>query len=184
MKDTKKFAKYMASCAAVFDKEVTDALSEIYWQALQSYSDEDVAAAFEQCIRLCRFFPKPGEIIDRIDGNIGTRTAIAWAKLKETMSQVGAYTSVRFNDPVIHSVVRAMGGWMDICRMDERDFMFREKEFKLLYEGYSRRTEHPEYLCGEVEGKNRQRGFVEHIPEVKLINLDYVREQKKIESKL
>ena len=64
MKDEKMFNNYMATLGEIFDKKLTKVLTNIYFQALSKFSDEQCKVAFEKIISKSKFFPKPAEILE------------------------------------------------------------------------------------------------------------------------
>lgn len=92
-----------------------------------------------------------------------------WVLVDKTVKSDGVYTSVKFSDPVIHSVINAMGGWvaLGLCSMDE--WKWKQKEFERLYAIMSRQSEHPDHLPGQIELDNSALGYQKNTPDVKLI---------------
>ena len=155
MTNREKFAESMAGLSLIFDKEINKALVQIYWNVLREFSDDDVYDAIQRAVRECRFFPKPAELIDFITGSREIRAALAWADVRRAIVEHGSHRSVRFKDLAIHSVLEAMGGWGEMCRLPERELRFREREFRQLYDVYSRRSiDRSAYLLeGEVDAR-------------------------------
>ena len=85
MQDHKLFADLLADCCLVFDKDITVKLADIYWKVLKRFSDKEVSDAFEQAIKKCRFFPKPAELIEFIEGS---REEWVPIKLEDTMGKL------------------------------------------------------------------------------------------------
>ena len=172
MRDKKQFAQRITALSALFDREISEAVIEMYWVALDPYGDEETERAFQEAARRCKFFPKPAELIELIEGSSEDREALAWHALLIGIARVGSKSSVRFSDPAIHSVVETWGGWIQVCSMTARDLQFREKDFKELYRMHSRRDSHPEYLVGRTEADNRKRGFLDRIPKPKVVAIE------------
>ena len=49
----------------------------MYWVALDPYGDEETERAFQEAARRCKFFPKPAELIELIEGS-STKTGRPW----------------------------------------------------------------------------------------------------------
>ena len=145
---------------------------EMYWVALMPYDDEETERAFQEAARRCKFFPKPAELIEFIEGSSEGKEALAWHALLTGIARVGSWSSVRFSDPAIHSVIETWGGWIQVCSMTTRDLQFREKDFKELYRMHSRRDSHQEYLAGRTEFDNRKRGYLDRIPKPKVVAIE------------
>ena len=81
---------------------------------------------------------------------------------------MGHYDSVIFSDPLIHVVIKDMGGWIFLCQQSERELIFLQKEFERRYQNYcliKKLTISPAYLTGQIERQNVIRGFTEDIPQ-------------------
>lgn len=157
MKDESKFKEYMLVLGEIFDKEITPALTGVYWKTLEHFSDEQCKRAFEQVIQTAKFFPKPAEFIEILEGRAENKAVHAWIEVNEAVRRFGPYQSVKFSDPVIHSVVQTMGGWPKLmdCTMDE--WKWRQKEFERLYAVITERDgKHPDHLPGIHELENAE----------------------------
>lgn len=164
-RDHKQFAVMMATLAEVFNdgKEVSKIKMEIYFKALEKYPIDHISGAISEMIksRVYPSFPKPAEIIQEINGKVENRSTEAWLQVLEAVRQIGNYQSVKFSDSVIHSVVQVMGGWPQLCMMENVEVKWRQKEFERLYEviSSSRDGKHPDYLPGTFEIENFKKGF-------------------------
>lgn len=56
----------MASLSVTFGKELSQPLTEIYWDALKPMAIEQFEQAAKSCIRNHKHFPKPAELLDRL----------------------------------------------------------------------------------------------------------------------
>jgi hypothetical protein len=65
-RDKEEFQKAMASVGIAFDKEITKGHLKVYFEALSEYSIDQVKRALSACLKSCRFFPRPVDIIDAI----------------------------------------------------------------------------------------------------------------------
>jgi len=69
---------------------------------------------------------------------------------------------VRFDDPVIHAVIEAMGGWVRLAGdMKADEEKWKQKEFERLYQVLSKnpRDNVPSYLPGLCEIQNAANGY-------------------------
>ena len=106
-----EFTKILTGLAAMFDKPLTELLRDMYFGALQDLTIEQINNAGNQLARTATFFPKPVEFRNAINGNQDEAAIAAWKKVLKAKSKAGQYQSVKFDDPVIHSVIKLMGGW-------------------------------------------------------------------------
>lgn len=160
MKDQVKFKKYMATLCELHDRTLSKLLTDLYWKVLDPFTDQQCEAAFKEIIYSSRFFPKPADFIEVLQGSKKTRATEAWLEALETLKRIGNYESVKFADSVIHSVIMAMGGWPEFCMMGNNEVKWKQKEFERLYEviSGSRDGKHPDYLPGTSELQNAAGG--------------------------
>ena len=162
--DLTKFAALMVGIGEVYGKSFTSAVINIYWNVLKAYRYEEIKTAIKRHLEnpeFGRFLPKPSDIIMAIDGSPQNQALRAWTKVAQAIKRVGIYTSVAFDDALIHAVIEDMGGWIKFCSIDDKQLPFTVKEFYERYRGYTvnRPTSYPKYLVGVVESKNRSAGY-------------------------
>lgn len=63
--DYQKFQATMAKLSVAFGKELSPALTDIYWEALKSLAIEQFQEGANSWIRTHKFFPKAAEILER-----------------------------------------------------------------------------------------------------------------------
>ena len=160
--DHKQFAEAMAVLSAVFDngREISRPLIGIYYNALENYTITDIRNAVQRMVkeRVYASFPKPAEIVNMISGSVQDRSLEAWVKVANAIARIGNYQSVQFSNPVIHSVIQAMGGWEKCGTFREDEMTWKQKEFERLYEIMEKQAKHPAYLPGIVETGNSATG--------------------------
>jgi hypothetical protein len=165
--EKKAFGVELALVAEAFGEALSPTRIEAYFLALAEYDLGAVRAALRQTIKTHKFFPKPAEIREVIEGG-GTedRSVLAWSRFLRAVERVGTYQSVDFGDPVLHATVEAMGGWTEqwkLERMDERELGYKRAEFVRLYAALSKRGDTlsaPKRLVGQCEASNVARGFL------------------------
>jgi hypothetical protein len=159
MTDQQKFKEYMTVMCEIFDRPVSELTLSVYWKTLQSFDDDACKKAFEAVIATAKFFPKPADFLEILRGKKEDQAARAWIKVVETVRRVGNYQSVKFDDPVIHSVFKFWGGWGVTASWKESELQWKQKEFERLYAIMAAGNKHPEYLAGQNEIDNTARGF-------------------------
>lgn len=159
MKDEIKFKEYMATLCEIYDRSLSRLLTDLYWKILEPFTDQQCESAFKEIIYSSRFFPKPADFIEVLQGTKKTRATEAWLEALETLKRIGNYESVKFADEAIHSVIMAMGGWPEFCMMGNDEVKWKQKEFERLYEIIvGRGGDHPVYLPGISELNNFSAG--------------------------
>lgn len=160
MKNEVKFKEYLATLCELHDRTMSKLLTDLYWRVLEPFTDEECEHAFKELIYLSKFFPKPADFIEILTGKKENRATAAWLDVLGAVKKVGNYQSVKFSDSIIHSVIQAMGGWPQLCLMNNDEVKWKQREFERLYEVISARGgNHPDYLPGTIEMDNFQRGY-------------------------
>lgn len=157
MLDNNLFIRGFTGLCELFDKTVSDSLTDIYYESLKSMSDDEFKAAVNRIITTAKFFPKPADFLETLRIDESAQAIMAYEKAINAGQQYGAYRSVQFDDPAIHSTIELMGGWQKFC-LSEDERKWQQKEFEEIYQVMRRRGEHPKYLPGQVEQVNALKG--------------------------
>lgn len=137
--DRERFAEALIGVGEVYDKEITEAKARIYFLALVDFDIEIVVRAMFQACKTYRFFPKPVELIEIINGGtLADRAKIEATKVLDVVRRDGRLDDL--DDPVSRAVV-AIGfrGLGPIGNVRDDDTQWFERRFAGLYEAYSRR---------------------------------------------
>jgi len=160
MKNEGLFKKYMTALSELHGKELSHLLNSLYWKALEPFSDEQCERVFKEMIFGSKFFPKPADFLEALQGKKEDQAALAWVKVIRAIRQIGPYQSIRFaDDPAIHSVIQSMGGWTMLCDVTEKELTWKQKEFEKLYSIMKGQGKHPTYLPGIHERDNAANGY-------------------------
>jgi hypothetical protein len=160
MKDEDRFRELMTVLGEIHDRQITRLLLDVYWRILEPFPDEACIRTFHELIGRVKFFPKPAEFLELLEARQGDQATSAWLDVFAALKRYGNYQSVRFADPVIHSAIEAMGGWVSFGLMEEKDCPWRQKEFERLYAVLAGRCGgHPAYLAGLHEINNAAGGY-------------------------
>lgn len=172
MKDKIKFKEFMAMLCELHDKSMSSVLADLYWKVLEPFPDDICEQALREVTAASRFFPKPVDLIEAINGKREHESTRAWLQAYNTLCRIGNYPSVKFKDEAIHSVVQAMGGWPQFCSMVNDEVKWKQREFEKLYQVISSREgKHPAYLPGTTELDNGSKGL-DIKPEIILIGFE------------
>lgn len=132
--------------------------------------------------------PSPAEIrkfcLGTREDDLNIRISQAKNKLEIGLSSIGTYNTVVFDDPIIHLVVRDLGGWIKLGKMDRDDFeKFMTFEFPKLYKGYATRknTDIPVMLTGISEDKTIN--YIGNKEKAKKWVLSYAEKMESLENK-
>lgn len=169
--DLPTFAALMMEVGLGYSKSMTEKLLEWYWQALKSYSLNEVSRAI-RAHRLNpasgRFMPTPADLAMFLEGDPKVKALYAWAKVMAALRMVGVYDTVVFDDCLIHAVIEAMGGWIVLCGQSVKELNFIKHEFNKRYEGYCYKppTRYPNCLRGLIEHQNAMNGIINSQPTI------------------
>ncbi len=152
------FKKGLAVFFATFRNVKPDAESQKIWfTLLEDISDaEFLYVVTKICKEVRSFYPTDNFaalVREQLTANIDNEALMAWIAVKKAMGVHGSYKSVRFSDPIIHSVVKIMSySWEEFCQKPLDTWM--QKDFVNYYKAMLQRDKHPEYLVGIFGSKS------------------------------
>jgi hypothetical protein len=170
-KDKKAFLAGLTVIAETVNRKLSKVLVRAYWSCLESYSFLEVQRAFEEIlknpnVKKHAYFPSPSDIIAIIEGDIGSKSLLAWTEVTKAIREIGHYDSVIFSDELIHAVISDMGGWIALCQHNEKELSFVQRDFERRYQVYCRKRPKvlPHQLTGRIAHQNAVNGHAEYIP--------------------
>ena len=86
-----------------------------YFQALQDLPIAHVEMAIHKAMASCTFFPAPVELRKLSGVADEVKLNVAWNQLIRALDAYGSAHFIRFEDPVLSTTVRHMGGLRSIC---------------------------------------------------------------------
>ena len=170
IEEFEQFRDGVVGVMAFYGKDVSTFALDVWWNALKGFDLSAIREAFNRHLMnpdSGQFPPKPADIVRMLGGGTQDKALRAWAKVDKAIRQVGTYSSVAFDDKLIHRVLHEMGGWIGLGTKHEDEWPFVAKEFENRYRGYAMRGENPEYppvLIGLAEANNRKEGFEAPLP--------------------
>lgn len=171
--DRPQFAAVLAQVAEVFGESVSTGRAEAYFSALSELEIAEVRAAAAALIRSCRFFPKPAEWLEVLQGSPEDHAERAWSNVLTAIRKVGGWETVHFQDPATDAVVRTMWRtWEEACDVLSEELGYRHAEFLKIYRAARRNAKPSQPWPGRLEIDNRARGFLQHVPRPVLIAPD------------
>ncbi|MDH1701001.1 DUF6475 domain-containing protein [Comamonas terrigena] len=136
------FKDLLTDAMAYYGKDCSAFTLTVWWGALQGCELEQVATALQRHAmdpERGQFAPKVADLVRVLQGTSTDRAALAWGKVHEAMSAVGAYRDVVFDDPAIHAVVEDLGGWPKVCRTDTKELSYLQHRFQEAHRAYTAR---------------------------------------------
>jgi hypothetical protein len=172
--DKKRFAEILTATSELYGRTISVPAMRVWFAALLQYDIKDIVGAVQRHITSPdgKFMPVPADVIRIIEGSGQDAALLAWTKFTAALERVGTYQTVVFDDPIIHTVVEDMGGWVEFGATPIDEMRFRGIEFQRRYQAYRQRIgelQYPAKLIGITEADNRQRGYIEDIPAPLLI---------------
>ena len=128
--DIQPFLGLMRGVGEIYDRDVTEFMTNAYWETLKRFPLADVKRAFNRHVQNPtngQFWPKPADLIRLLDGDPESRAMIAWRKVLDAIEGAGPYQTVVFDDPIIHMALENLGGWLEICKVTDHELPFLAK---------------------------------------------------------
>lgn len=152
--DKPNFYGLIADVLGYYGKSASDFTLQVWWNACQNFEFEQVSKALSAHAAdpdHGQFAPKVADLVRILQGTNTDRASLAWGKVMEAISAVGAYQDVVFDDPAIHAAINDCGGWMKICRSDMGDLSYLQHRFCQTHQAYAGRGEfdYPRVLNGD-----------------------------------
>lgn len=133
--DRERFAQLMAGLCEYYDRKMSQAIMDLYWNALREYGVDEVqsaAAAHIQDPDRGRFMPKIADFVMAIAGSADEAAAIAWDAVLHQRQEL---------DAAANAAIASMGGWTKaIGHQQEDQLPFIARDFQLRYKAYRRRA--------------------------------------------
>ena len=171
--DFTKFSEIIFFMADNFSVNLKDGAVSMRFEALKEYSIEQIQKAATSIVKTRKYTKMPtiADFIDHIDGSSEDRAAIGALKVWNAIGRVGNYETVVFDDPVTMAVIEQyFQGWIKLCEMPEKDKPWFMRDFEKTYKSFkSAGIKKYGKLIGTSEADNAERGYIDHIPEPKLI---------------
>lgn len=156
--DKKQFAGLIGALGEIFGQEVSKPKLALYFAALRDLSIEQVQAATETLAGSAKFFPRPVEIREAVEGSIQDRAAVAWRTFLDLCVH-SAYPSLQVTDGALAYAIEEMGGYREAVAKihNASPEMERacQKSFEQFYKIGQVRNAQPKYILGEFEARNR-----------------------------
>lgn len=170
LNDKPKFAVLVNNVYAFYRQDSSEFAIGVWWEACKGFDFDAVRGALNRHAvnpDNGQFLPKPADIVKLLQGSTLDASMVAWSKVDKAVRQIGTYETVVFDDPIIHSVLQDMGGWVPVGSKGEDEWPFVAKEFQTRYRGYCIQGgpgEYPKRMIGIAEAQNVQNGFKSNPP--------------------
>lgn len=140
---------------------------EAYFRALERFEAAQVVAVLNQALTTFKFFPKPVELLELLQGNPQERAERAWAHLLEALADgAGQYHSCQVQDGAAAlAIARCWGSLIEAhaamreLAPNEPMYASQRKAFLGAYTAALREGGEPRYFAGTHELHNRSVSF-------------------------
>lgn len=148
------FGQLVTDVLAYYRQDASRFVLDLWWNACRSFDFQQVQKAMQRHAtdpEHGQFAPKVADLVRILAGTTTDRASLAWGKVLEAMSAVGAYTDVVFDDPAIHAAAEDMGGWPKMCRTETKELGHLQHRFMQSYRAYTERGQFdfPKRLGGD-----------------------------------
>lgn len=159
------FAEGMTLLGETYERDITEILLKAYYRVLQNVSDSDFQNAVGAILATRQYtkMPLPADILEHINGKPEDQALLALDKVEKAIREVGGYTSVIFDDPVIHRVINSFhDGWVGICEMTLEEWKWARKDFLKMYQAFQQQPDMqtPVKLYGRHDLHNETHGYI------------------------
>lgn len=140
--DYPEFVRLLSDVMAYYRQDSSKFTVALFWGACQNFELEQVEKALNSHALDAEkgvFAPKVADIVRVLSGTVTDRAALAWGKVLEALSSVGAYSDVVFDDPAIHAAIEDCGGWVKICRSQNDELSYLQHRFCASHKAYTGR---------------------------------------------
>lgn len=164
--DKLAFATEMTGVSEIYGKDLSRALMQIYFDTLSEFDIGTVRAAIHAHVKdpeRGQFFPKPADLIDKINGTTHEAALSAWPEVLRLAADSRRAESINV---LTEQVVRDMGGWRRFGMADSKELGWLQKEFVERYEAqYRALTNGSSALADQTAQRRRlnKPGTVVHI---------------------
>jgi Domain of unknown function (DUF6475) len=173
----RSFNKIWKGVIETYGKEPSDMATTVAFSVLKRYDLHDIKRALTHHINdpdQGRFQPKPADIVRQLEGDPESRSLQAWTKVEKAIGSVGPYESVVFDEPEIMRAIQDMGGWIELCKINNDELPFKRNEFVTRYRGFlnGKLDTWPKKLIGIAEAGNSVTGHQKFIKSPRIIGND------------
>lgn len=149
-----EFGQLVTAALAYYRQDATPFTLDVWWQGCRPFSLEQLRKALTAHATdpdRGQFAPKVADVVRVLGGTHTDRSLMAWGRVFDAMSSVGAYTDVVFDDSAIHAAIADCGGWTKICRSEMKEISYLQHQFCQAYRAYGVREgyDYPRVLNGD-----------------------------------
>lgn len=156
--DFEKFCELLMALGERFDKKLTPTTLKLDFAAFSRFTIEQIEAAVTTWYTTGRFFPRPVELIELLEGAPDDRATKAWDLFVAAVRAGGSWKSVYANDARLLQTIQVVyGSWPQACEMlpAVADPMFAAHRKQFIASFSTAHDGGTHYLMGVSEAHNR-----------------------------
>lgn len=138
--DRDNFYSILLAASKLYDKRLDGDVLGMYFNILNTYDFQSVKDGFNAAVRNLKFFPKPAEIVECIEGKEDDHIDFAYQEIKKIVYN-GFHHAIKMANCLTMQVVADMGGlkvfYEKVYQLGENDTA-AYFEFKRIYKKYYR----------------------------------------------
>ncbi len=112
---TREREELVSTMLSAYGKPTTGPLVAAYSMGLADLPTEALQLAVVHLLRTSKFLPRVCEIREAINGSDDERAVASWLVAMQTVSRLGPYRHIDFQDRFINGAIRLLGGWPQFC---------------------------------------------------------------------
>lgn len=176
--DRQEFATLLLGLGETYGEPVSDPRMEVYFRALSDLDLGDIREAANLHVRTSKFFPKPAELREAIDGSADDRAEFAWTEMQRLVRAYGYYreppADAWSDEAARRAAYDLYGGWKALCSnlpAQGPEMLGTAKLFKSSYCAYDGRvqraalpptTEEAKFSLAQARAELAKRGLPTH----------------------
>ena len=149
------FAGLMVKLGEIFAEPVSVARIEAYFEILASFEMDAVRDAVSQVTRTLKFFPKPAELLECLQGTPEDAAELAWSELLREIRRVGGWGMPTLSASTAKTMRLLWGSWENVCRTlpgEGPELLGWMKNWRTMYRAIANTIAQPE-LIGREEAR-------------------------------
>lgn len=113
--DRAAFAQGLFTLAETFNEPMTDTKVEAFFNALSEFDIQPVTVAMHHALRHGKFFPRPADLREHIEGSSEDAAEQAWAAVLREIRRVGYIGLPNLEPRAMRAVKELWGSWQRLC---------------------------------------------------------------------
>lgn len=139
--DRAPFAEALLALGETFNEPVSQIRAEGYFAALNDLTLTQVTGAIRHALKASKFFPKPAELREFINGDREALADAAWGAVMREIRRVGYIGIPNLEPAALRAVNELWGSWKRLCETlpaEGPELVGWVKQFKQVYESGAR----------------------------------------------